>query len=210
VRVIDMLRRNGLLVGLLLITSYAVVGQNRSTNPETAQPSEIQVKYPGLKLELRTNKQVFSLREEIVFEAAVLNTRENPVFLYNRLGWGEGGGLTLRIVDHRGKVVASPVLDDTLLPPPAANDVSLLAHLDEGQFFGTRRVVPISNLIRQPGQYIVTAIYASVLYPDLVEPELRDLPIVWQGHVPIASTPIRIEVKAGKSHLRKPAPSPSR
>lgn len=150
----------------------------------------------GLVLSLRSSKSIYSLKENLILEAALSNDRSlEPVFVYDHLMWGKGCGMSLTIQDMKGNEIKTPMMMDALpLGPPAPNDLTILVGLGLGQFFGIGLAQPVQDFIAKPGQYRFRAAYASVLYPDDVDDRLRHLNVLWQGHTPIISQWITIEV----------------
>lgn len=154
---------------------------------------------PGLSQDIRvtlsSESRSLSLADEVTFDVSLRNDGSEPLFLYNRIGWGAAGGLILKIEDEHGKTVTSPVIDDTLLPPPDVGNLSILVRLEEGQFFGVRRTSRVGDLVSRPGHYRFRVSYESVLYPDLVDKDLRNLRILWEGHPLIQSGWVTVDIR---------------
>jgi hypothetical protein len=77
---------------------------------------------PERSLFLRTDRAQYSLRDSIVIDVGVRNDGREPIYVYNIMAWGFGGGLVLWLRDHDDKVIEPVMRDDTMLPPPPAGD----------------------------------------------------------------------------------------
>jgi hypothetical protein len=130
---------------------------------------------------LTVDKSAYSLKQSLVVDAGIRNAGPDVIYVFNELAWGSGGGLVIQLKNQSGKEIAPVLRDDTLLPPPLADPHtnSLLLNLDEGEFFGIRRVLPISDLVRRPGKYTLQIEYRSPLFCKTADAGLHDLPVIW-------------------------------
>ncbi len=173
-----------LAIVLLVFAAGTAKSQSSGNNRENNKSLSVTVVAP---------KRSVSMSDVLTFDVILRNTGTDPLYLYRVMGWGHGG-LVLGIVDLQGKPIRSPLLDDTLLPPPPIGDYRILVCLDSDEFFGVRRSTAVRDLVNRPGRYRLRVSYVSVLYPELVDPQLRGLPVIWEGHQPVRSEWIDIEV----------------
>ena len=96
---------------------------------------------------LRTDRAQYSLRDSIVIDVGVRNDGREPIYVYNIIAWGFGGGLVLWLRDHDDKVIEPVMRDDTMLPPPPAGDTSILSRLGPSMFIGERRTLEVKPLV---------------------------------------------------------------
>jgi|SRR5271165_4638954 len=189
-----LLRLSSILI-VTVIAGGVFTSDAMSQGQHTRVHGGSQSPYQDLRVDVSCQSRSVRMSDNIILVVSLRNEGTEPLFLYNRIGWGEGGGLTLRIDGMGGNTVASPVRDDTMLPPPRIGDFSILVRLDDNEFFGVRRISPVRDLVSGPGQYKLRVSYSSLLYPDLVQRELRGLRIIWDSDPPIRSEWITIDVR---------------
>ena len=62
---------------------------------------------------VHTDRQQYSLGEKIVIDVGVRNDGREPLYVYNRMAWGMGGGgLVLWLRDHEDKIIDPVFRDD--------------------------------------------------------------------------------------------------
>ncbi len=156
-----------------------------------------QARGPDVTLTLSSEKSTYSLTGDLSLTASLRNERSlDPVFVFSYIGWGTGAGVDLRIEDMQGKAARGNLtLDNMPLPFPEPIDATSFVRLCLGCFFRVSLQQPISNFFSAPGRYRLRAIYASVVYPNLVDEKLRHMNVLWHGHPPIVSPWITIDVK---------------
>jgi len=148
-----------------------------------------------VKVVLTTELRKVSLRDSLVLDVALRNDGRNPIFVYADIGWGYGAGLVIHFRNDRGKEVGPTFSDDTMLPPPPSNDdPTMFARLDRGNFFGTRRELPLKEYLNAPGKYTLQIEYWSRLPCHFVDPKLQQLPAVWHEDGSIFSNEVPIDV----------------
>ncbi|MEO5822725.1 MAG: hypothetical protein ABIT71_19630 [Vicinamibacteraceae bacterium] len=160
------------------------------TVPVNAQPPHTR----GAALFLRTDRSQYSLRDTIVIEVGVRNDGQQPLYVHNRMAWGMGGGLVLWLRDDHGEAIDKVLRDDTMLPPPPEEDLSLFAKVLPGMFLGTRRAMEARNLVRKAGRYTIQVEYRSSLSREFVPPNLRALPALWMESPSIWSEKVRLDI----------------
>jgi hypothetical protein len=136
----------------------------------------------------------YSLSQSMVLNVGIRNDGHDPVNVYGNIAWGYGGGLVLKIKNQAGKDVIPGLHDDTMLPPPSLDDPSIFVQLTEDNFFGTRRVLSLKDIIKSPGKYTMQVEYHSPLSCAVVDPKLQQLPALWHEDASIFSNTISFEV----------------
>jgi hypothetical protein len=146
---------------------------------------------------LSINKKIYTLGESLVIDTGIRNLGPEAIYVFNELAWGPGGGVVIRLKNGSGREIAPVLRDDTLLPPPLADPHthSLLLSLDEGEFFGAHRVLPISDLVKEPGKYLLQIEYRSPLFCADVKPEFQELPVIWHENGSLFSNVVSFTVK---------------
>ena len=175
----------------LIVAAVTMFGSGWSTVPGHAQPAHTR----SASLFLRTDRSQYSLHETIVIEVGVRNDGRQPLYVYNRMAWGMGGGLVLWLRDDRGQAIDTVVRDDTMLPPPPEEDVSLFAKVQPGMFIGTRREMEAKNLVARAGRYTIQVEYRAALSRELVPANLRALPALWMESPTIWSEKVRLDIR---------------
>jgi len=100
---------------------------------------------------LTADKPTAKLEDVFVIDATVRNDGPDPVYLFTRLEWGPGGGMTLIIRNDAGEVLGGG--DRILWPPPREDDPTLLVKLSPARFYGARRRLDVKDFMSRPGKY---------------------------------------------------------
>lgn len=103
----------------------------------------------------------YGLQDGITFRVELKNRATSPITLYGKLGWGELGGLTLKIAQMSGKVVQPNILDDDMIIPSTLSNRVYYATVFRNQFIGVSRTDRVSELFPAPGKYKVWVEYLS-------------------------------------------------
>lgn len=141
------------------------------------------------------DKEKYTLRESMVLDVGIRNDGDSSIFLYKNVAWGYGGGFVLHIKNQAGMEVAPIMRDDTMLPPPASfNDSNIFVEVAPDNFFGARRVLRLSNIIKNPGRYTVQVEYNNPLSCSIMSIELRRLPVLWHEDKSLVSNKVSFEV----------------
>ena len=188
--------REGLLVRHL-VASALVLGL-LMTYVSGSNAARGQAQLPSSRnasLFLRTDRAQYSLRDSIVIDVGVRNDGREPIYVYNIMAWGFGGGLVLWLRDHDDKVIEPVMRDDTMLPPPPAGDTSILSRLGPSMFIGDRRTLEVKLLVRQRGRYSIQVEYASPLVRQVVDPTLQALPALWSDTPHIWSEKVVLDIR---------------
>jgi hypothetical protein len=144
---------------------------------------------------LTVERTKYSLDKSMAIDVGIRNDGRDPVYVYGRIAWGYGGGLVIRIRDASGKEIAPVLRDDTMLPPPRRDDdPGIFVKLEEANFFGTRRDLPVRNLVKTPGKYSLQVEYRSPLSCGFMDRKLQQLPALWHEDESIFSNTVSFEV----------------
>ncbi|HEV2101815.1 MAG TPA: hypothetical protein VGR58_03460 [Candidatus Acidoferrum sp.] len=112
-----------------------------------------------LSVLLSSDKKEYSLKEEIRWDARLLNSGTAPLTVFGHLRWGYGAGLTIHISDSAGQDVPPKYLDDDMILPTEADDRCSYVVLPPGHYLGATRPDHVSNLVQKPGTYFVYVEY---------------------------------------------------
>jgi hypothetical protein len=131
----------------------------------------------------------------MVMEAGLRNDGRDPFYVYQRMGWGPGGGLALRLKDQSGREIAPVMQDDGMSPPPPKNDdPSMFVKLYGGQLFGLQRELPITDLVTAPGRYTLQIEYRGAMPCNWVARDLAAIPALWLENASLFSGTISFQV----------------
>lgn len=103
----------------------------------------------------------YSLQDNIALRVEIRNQGASPITLYGKLGWGELGGVTLKIAKMSGKTVQPKILDDDMIIPSTLSDRKYYATVFRNQFIGVSRNERAAALFPAPGQYKIWVEYLS-------------------------------------------------
>lgn len=141
------------------------------------------------------DQTTYSLSQSLVIDVGITNDGPDVVYIYGDISWGYMAGLVLTLRDESGKEIAPVLMDDTVLPPPPRNDdPTMFIKLGANNFFGTRRRLAVTELVKNPGRYSLQVEYRSPLFYRYVDPKLRRLPALWHEDPSIFSKTIMFEV----------------
>jgi hypothetical protein len=177
----------------LLVGAFALRASPQSATCHRGQAEESFI-LGHASIFLTSGQTKVSLSQSMVINVGIRNDGKDPLYVYGNIAWGYGGGLVLRLRDQSGKGIKPVFLDDTMLPPPPQNDPSIFIRLKEDKFFGTRRELPIADLVKTPGKYSLQVEYRSPLPCGFVDPKLQRLPALWHEDASIFSNSISFEV----------------
>jgi hypothetical protein len=127
-------------------------GLSAPVAPRAAQQSRPRIPITGIQVILTCDKVKASMAEDVVFDVAILNIGTNNAYIFDRLWWGEGGGLLFWFRD--GKEERFRPSADPPYPPPPMDDLGLFVRLEPGRFYGVRERWHAKDLGRaHPGKY---------------------------------------------------------
>lgn len=172
---------------ILAVSGEASAAQ--STDQEDTAPK------PTISVYVQTDKAKYSLSDDIRIMAILVNESRSVVYIDKRMFWtGLSGGLALDIEDEHGNHLPAHFMSDAMMPPPPPDDTSILMRLEPGFLYGSYVGLILKDFFPRPGRYSIRVTYNSMLPKDLVAPQLRDLPALWEGTPWITSKPIWIDV----------------
>jgi hypothetical protein len=184
--------RNRIFLNTFLIAVFVLRGASQTLPCDRSQGEKSLTQQ--ITLFLTTDRTKYSLSQSMVLNVGIRNDGHNPVYVYGDIAWGYGGGLVLKIKDQSGNDVVPELHDDTMLPPPRLDDPRIFVRLIEDNFFGTRRVLPLKDVIRHPGKYTLRVEYKSPLSCAIVDPTLQKLPALWHENASVFSNTVSFEV----------------
>lgn len=161
----------------------------------TAQLAASKLPNPDVEVIFRCDKLKASLADSVSIEVAILNVGEKDAYLYDRLEWGEGGGLLLWFND--GEMERFRPWVDPPLPPPPPDDPNLFVRLENGHFYGLQEKWSVKNLGRgRPGKFKLWVEYTSpVLRGNVSNRNPNQGPIpAWFEYIPVKSNSLEFEI----------------
>ncbi len=114
-----------------------------------------------LAVVLNSDREDYSLSNDIHLDVRVVNSSEEPLTIYGRLLWGYAGGLTLHVTADSDKEIAPKVLDDDLVIPSTLVDRNSFVVLAPNHYLGTTRIERLTDLVEKPGTYFIRVEYRS-------------------------------------------------
>ena len=154
-----------------------------------------------LDLVISCSKARIRLNDSFILSARLLNVSNESVSLFGQLLWGDGGGLTLHVLDQNGQTVYAMEHDDGLVVPTMLTKRDSYVVLFPDHYLGIERKDKQSNLFPKVGCYSLFAEYRSPV-PGRYAKTLN----FWgreRGF--IRSAPIRIEVEIGNTQSLIPS-----
>jgi len=168
---------------------------DNAASTQVSQPKNTPNPAQAIKVTICTDQGKYSLKDDVRVNVLLENAGEEAIYVDRRMFCcGIGTGLGLEVHDERGKNVPLPHLREELMPPPPEGDTSILVRLDSGFFYGRSYYLVARDFFAKPGRYSIRFLYRSRLPKEMVAPQLRDLPVVWDDTPAIPSEPVWIEV----------------
>lgn len=138
-----------------------------AAEPRAPQEQKVRIPITGLQVIFSCDKVKASMTDSVVFDVAILNVDEHPAYLFDRLWWGEGGGLLLWFRD--GKEERFRPWVDPPYPPPPPDKPGLFIRLDRGHFYGVRERWEVKDIGRgRPGKNTLWVEYESPVFRENV------------------------------------------
>ena len=134
----SVVRRRGLLVGWFAFLACIAKGAAEKA---------------PLKLTVSLSKQQLRLGEPFMLAVQLKNTSRQNISLFRYLRWGYAGGLTIHVLDHRGRPVEAVEHDDDMVVPSELDQSQSYLILRPQQFLRIDRTDSCQNLFRRPGLY---------------------------------------------------------
>jgi hypothetical protein len=178
----------------LLIAEVTLVPAARA-NPPLSGKERIMKPRDQVKVFLITDRASPSFRDSLVIDVGLRNDGPDDVYIFQGLAWGPGGGLVLHLRNQDGAEIPPVVFDDTVMAPPRSqHDSTMFIRLEEGNFFGIRRELPLKDLVKAPGKYSLQVEYRSPASLHSFDKKLQSLPALWQEDPSIFSNEVPIDV----------------
>jgi hypothetical protein len=156
----DVLKILRFIFALLILMPFQKASSQKADNPGPIT----------LKVRALADRHQYKLTDTVVICGLIENISPlSSVLLFSDLGWGHSGGLTIRIVDPRGKDISDSVLQDYISPPPKALDSGSFVTLRPGTAFGACREDPVKALFPKTGSYTLSVQYWSPLDESFVK-----------------------------------------
>jgi hypothetical protein len=178
--------------GLGIILNQPVRSVSGGTGATLDQGGQVLGHFEKVQVHLTCVKAKLSLQDFLTMDIAIRNDGADDVYLFERMDWGEEGGVARYIQDEKGKLVVSErgVLDS----PPPPDDPAMLVRLEQGSFYGIRSRMKAKDLIPQPGRYTMKVIYRCPFERAMLPATLRGLPVITRDAQGIESNTVAFEV----------------
>lgn len=115
----------------------------------------------GLSVGITSDCHVYGLEDRITVSVALKNQSRSPIVLFSKLGWGELGGIVLKVSRANGEMLHQQALDDDMIVPSALEKPEYYSTIFVNQFIGISRTELVSDLFKSPGKYKVWVEYMS-------------------------------------------------
>jgi hypothetical protein len=123
-----------------------------------------------LQLTVRTDKQTYSIKSEMLLEVQLTNVGRDTVYVYRwNLCWGQGPALNMRVKDAEGRDVYTSILWDCIPPPPKPGEPSQFIRLEPSNFYGLRNEIKLRQIVNKPGKYQLTIQIGSFPSPEFLK-----------------------------------------
>jgi len=178
--------------GLGIILSQPVRSASGGAGGALEQEGQAAERFGQVKVHLTCDKPKVSLHDVLTMDVAIRNDGGDDVYLFQRMDWGEEGGVARYIQDEKGKLVVSErgVLDS----PPQPNDPAMLVRLEQGCFYGIRSQMKAKDLVPSPGKYTMKVIYRCPFPRDVLPNKFRSLPVLALEDPGVESNKVTFEV----------------
>ncbi|HEY0332753.1 MAG TPA: hypothetical protein VGC74_03460 [Stenotrophomonas sp.] len=115
----------------------------------------------GLIATLQADCRRVGVGDEIALTMTLRNAGSTPLVLYRQMGWGEGGGLGLRVDGFDGTAYAVPASGEVAIDAAKAGDAGNYLMLLPQRALQVVRHATVAELVPGPGNYRVQAEYRS-------------------------------------------------
>lgn len=143
---------------------------------------------PMITVTLNSDKQEYSLGEDIHFDVRIANAGRSEVTVFGQLLWGYAGGLVLHVYDTSNKEIPAKSLDDDMVVPSTLEDCHSFAVLNRNHYLGTTRADHLADLIERPGKYFIQVQYLSPVPKEFGQgPNFwsREKGVVWSNKIQV-------------------------
>ena len=179
-------------LALAIILTRAITSVPRVDGATWERGGQVVNRLEKVEVLLTCDKLKVSLQDVLTMDVAIWNDGADDVYLFQRIDWGEEGGVARYIRDEKGKLVVSErgVLDS----PPPPDDPATLVRLEQGSFYGIRSRMKVKDFIRRPGRYTMKVIYHCPFARSVLPDRLRALPVIAFDDPRIESNTVALEV----------------
>ena len=126
----------------------------------------------GLKLSLELDGQSYFLRQDPLMSISLKNIGQEPISLYEDMGWGEASSLSLVVTDNRGNGLNTDFIADARdRPPYSPKEFKTIESGDAITF--KRRLNLEQEGITSAGSYVVTVYFHSPVTREFVPGKLN-------------------------------------
>lgn len=175
--------------------SYWFLARGNAASTQVLEGKDTPSPVRAVKVTVRTDHGKYSLKDDIRVNVLLENAGDETVFVDRRMFCcGIGTGLGLEVHDEQGRSVPLPHLQEELMPPPPSEDAWILVRLEAGFFYGRSYYLAAKDFFPKPGKYSIQFFYRNRLPREMVAPQLRDLPVLWDDSPTIPPEPVWIEV----------------
>lgn len=115
----------------------------------------------GVSVSVASDCANYGVADSIPLRVQIENQAPSPIVMYGKIGWGELGGLTLKIVGENGVAIQPVSLDADMIIPSTLQDRNYYVTVFKNQFIGVSRRERVSELFPSEGKYKVWVEYMS-------------------------------------------------
>jgi len=116
---------------------------------------------PELSVRVTSDCAEYGLMDEVIIHVEIENRGPSPIVMYGKIGWGELGGLTLKVAEENGVSVQPPSLDDDMVIPSTLRDKNYYVTVFKNQFIGVSRSGHAAEFFPGVGKYKMWVEYMS-------------------------------------------------
>jgi len=160
--------------GLLALPSLACASASTLASPAS-----------GLIATLQVDCRRLGVTDELALTVTLRNAGAQPLVLYRQMGWGEGGGLGLRVTDFKGAELVAPAVAEAGPDPMLLADVGNYLTLLPQRSLQLVRHEAMAALVPGAGNYRVSVEYRSPVPAQDALPKSY----FWSRESGVAATP---------------------
>jgi hypothetical protein len=160
------------------------------------EPATRQTVHPQLQLRVKSDRQVYSIRDKIRLELEVRNVGNDSIYVPRSsfcLGSGGSGQLEVQILNSLGREVRGVIRDCLPVPPLPPKpgeifcDTAEYILLAPSSFFGFLDELRVKEFMVKPGNYTLVIRYEGIMTDDLVPKSRFPLPYWTKDNEPLVS-----------------------
>jgi hypothetical protein len=108
-----------------------------------------------------TDCTAYGLADDVDLHVEIQNQGPSPIVMYGKIGWGELGGLVLKVAGANGEAAQPLSLDADMVIPSTLRDRNYYVTVFKNQFIGISRAERANELFSGTGKYKVWVEYMS-------------------------------------------------